>query len=314
MKLNYLQLAFNLHFLQTTYIDTNPLFVMRSMLGKNLRSMCCISKNSVCSECLYNKTCVYSYIFETCLPLENQTLPGRNKGSHPFSLSVEKLQRKNPVDDYSFVLTLFGKAVDYLPYIYASFVRAGQSGIFKGRARFEILSVIANKKNLLIDKNHLDLVNPPPYVSIVNFASKQNLKTGEILIELKSPLRFKVQGKFTLDFIASDFFNCLYRRAKTLCSLYGEISQEENEIRYIPSQSLKITEKKLKWIDFKHYSARQKTQMELGGIVGTFKIQGGFTEFERGLLRLNKIAGAGKNTNFGLGQIDFWEKLEEVEE
>lgn len=151
LKLNFLQLVFNLHFLQTTYIDTNPLFVMRSMLGKNLRAMCCISKNSVCSECLYNKTCVYSYIFETCLPLENQTLPGRNKGSHPFSLSVEKLQRKNPVDDYSFVLTLFGKAVDYLPYIYASFVRAGQSGIFKGRARFEILSVIANKKNLLID-------------------------------------------------------------------------------------------------------------------------------------------------------------------
>ncbi len=54
--------------------------------------------------------------------------------------------------------------------------------------------------------------------------------------------------------------------------------------------------------------------MELGGIVGSFKIQGYFTEVERGLLRLNKIAGAGKNTNFGLGQIDFWEKLEEVEE
>lgn len=48
--------------------------------------------------------------------------------------------------------------------------------------------------------------------------------------------------------------------------------------------------------------------MELGGIVGSFKIEGTFTEFERDLLRMNKIAGAGKNTNFGLGQIDFWEK------
>ena len=162
MELRYLQVVFNLHFLEKTYIDTNPLFVMRSMLGKNLRSMCCISKTSVCGECLYNKTCVYSYIFETCLPPENQTLPGRNRGSHPFSLSVEKLQRENPVDDYSFVLTLFGKAVDYLPYIYAAFVRAGQSGIFKARSQFEILSVITNKKNLLIDQNHLDTVNTPP--------------------------------------------------------------------------------------------------------------------------------------------------------
>lgn len=38
LKLEFLQVAFNLHFLQTTYIDTNPLFVMRSMLGKNLPS------------------------------------------------------------------------------------------------------------------------------------------------------------------------------------------------------------------------------------------------------------------------------------
>ncbi len=308
MELRYLQVAFNLHFLQTTYIDTNPLFVMRSMLGKNLRSMCCISKTSVCTECLYNKTCVYSYIFETCLPQQNQTLPGRNKGSHPFSLSVEKLNRQNPVEEYSFVLTLFGKAVDYLPYVYASFVRAGQSGIFKARSRFEILSVIANKKNLLIDQNHLDLVNTPPYICIDNNKPEQNLKTGEILIELKSPLRFKVHGRFSLDFTARDFFNCLYRRAKTLCSLYGEIAENEIEQKYVPSPALKITEKKLKWIDFKHYSARQKTQMELGGIAGSFKIEGEFSEFEIGLLRMNKITGAGKNTNFGLGQIDFWEK------
>lgn len=308
MKLNYLQLVFDLHFLQTTYIDTNPLFVMRSMLGKNLRSMCCISKTFVCGECIYNKTCVYSYIFETCLPAKNQTLPGRNKGSHPFSLSVEKLQRQNPVDDYSFCLTLFGKAVDYLPYIYAAFVRAGQSGIFKSRSQFEILSVSANKKNLLIDKNHLETINIPGCVSIDNFAPDQNSKNGEILIELKSPLRFKVQGKFTLDFTAQDFFNCLYRRAKTLCSLYGEISETENEQKYIPSPLLKITEKKLKWIDFKHYSARQKTQMELGGIIGSFKIEGEFTKFELELLQLNKIAGTGKNTNFGLGQIDYWMK------
>ncbi len=308
MKLQYLQVTFNLHFLEKTYIDTNPLFVMRSMLGKNLRSMCCISKTSVCGECLYNKTCVYSYIFETCLSPENQTLPGRNKGSHPFSLSVEKLQRENPVDDYSFVLTLFGKAVDYLPYVYAAFVRAGQSGIFKARSQFEILSVTANKKNLLIDQNHLDIVNTPPYICVAD--NKETPQNGEILIELKSPLRFKVQGKFTLNFTAQDFFNCLYRRAKTLCSLYGEISETEIEQKYLPSSSLKITEKKLKWIDFKHYSARQKTQMELGGIVGSFKIEGEFSEFEMGLLRMNRIAGAGKNTNFGLGQIDFWEKME----
>ena len=63
----------------------------------------------------------------------------------------------------------------------------------------------------------------------------------EILIELRSPLRFKVNGKYTKDFSASDFMNCLYHRAKTLCQLYGEYDLNCEE--YIPNKSITIEEK-----------------------------------------------------------------------
>ena len=46
--------------------------------------------------------------------------------------------------------------------------------------------------------------------------------------------------------------------------------------------------------------------MELGGSMGSFKMKGVFSNFEISLLELAKIAGAGKNTNFGLGQLDYW--------
>ncbi|WP_288304534.1 hypothetical protein [uncultured Treponema sp.] len=85
MKLSFLQFEFNLEFLKPAIVSANPLFVLRGMLGKNLRSMCCISRQSVCGECLYSKTCVYSYIFETILPSDNSVLPGRNKGCHALS-------------------------------------------------------------------------------------------------------------------------------------------------------------------------------------------------------------------------------------
>lgn len=49
--------------------------------------------------------------------------------------------------------------------------------------------------------------------------------------------------------------------------------------------------------------------MELGGVIGTFKLKGSFNDFELALLNLAKISNAGKNTVFGLGQIDYWEKL-----
>lgn len=305
MNLSFLQVEFNIEFLTPAFVDTNPLFILRSMLGKNLRSMCCISRKSVCSECLYNKTCAYSFIFETILEPSNSVLPGRNKGCHPYSLSAVTHERKNPISSYSFILTLFGKSAEYLPYIYAAFVRAGNDGIFKHRNQFRIKSVVVCGKNILLDENHLNMEIEPK-----NWTSGENEKNEncEILIELNSPLRFKFGGHYGTDFSAKDFMNCLFRRARTLCSLYGGISEEERLQKYIPSDTIQITDKKIRWIDLKHYSARQKNAMELGGSVGTLKMAGNFSEFELSLLELNKIAGAGKNTNFGLGQIDCWKK------
>jgi hypothetical protein len=94
MKLKYLPINFTIKFSDFVHIDVNPLFIMRSMIGKNLRSMCCISKRSICAECMYNKTCAYAFLFETILLQENSLLPGTNRASHPFSITIKKLQRE----------------------------------------------------------------------------------------------------------------------------------------------------------------------------------------------------------------------------
>ena len=69
-----------------------------------------------------------------------------------------------------------------------------------------------------------------------------------------------------------------------------------------------ITEKNLRWSDKTHYSARQKSAMELGGICGNFKVKGKFSDFDIALLDFAKKFSAGKNPNFGLGRIDYWER------
>lgn len=304
MQVIYLHVNFFLKFERTVFADTNPLFILRSMMGKNLRSMCCISKKSTCLECLYNKTCAYSYLFETILPQENSTLPGRNRGSHPFSFSEKQNStQKKQIESLDFTLTLFGKAIDYLPYIYASFVRAGKDGIFKSRTKFEITKVCCNGKDILIGENKLNTdFECCEWKGGENVFEQHTEK--EVLVELRSPLRFKVNGKYTKDFSAVDFMKCLYRRAKTLCQLYGEFDLQFDE--YILNNSIIMEEKSLVWRDTLHYSARQKTAMELGGSMGSFKMKGFFSDFEISLLELAKIAGAGKNTNFGLGQLDYW--------
>lgn len=304
MTLLYQQFNFTLEFQRPTRVDVEPLFILRSMLGKNLRSMCCISKQSTCPECMYNKTCAYAYIFETIMLQENSLLPGTNRASHPYSFSTKRSQRETTLTEYNFTITLFGKAIEYLPYIYAAFVRSGKDGLFRDRTEFEVVNVSIDGKSILISENQIDTSIPSKEW---NFDFNNNDKTqAEILVELKSPLRFKTNGKYSLDFSSGDFMKCLYRRAKTLCMLYGTWEEEFNH--YEPTNELLLEDKKLRWLDFNHYSARQKRGMELGGAFGSFKLSGEFSNFELALFELNKIANAGKNTNFGLGQIDFWKR------
>lgn len=303
MNLSYQQFDFNIKFSEPVKADVNPLFILRSMLGKHLRSMCCISRGSSCSECMYNKTCAYAYIFETILLQDNDLLPGTDRASHPFAFSQKELQRENPLSDFSFTITLFGKAIEYLPYIYAAFVCSGKDGLFKSRTEFVVTDVRANGKSILIGENQLDTNIETKEWCASSVLSGGDFHEKEVFVELKSPLRFKTKGKYTLDFDLISFMLCLFRRAKTLCSLYGII---DNENYYTDESKIQIKERKLRWCESKHYSARQKYAMELGGCVGSFKISGSFSDFELALLELNKIANAGKNTNFGLGQIDFW--------
>lgn len=311
MSLFYLPVNFYLEFASSVFIDNQPLFVLRSVLGKELRSMCCIAHNSKCQECMYNKTCTYAFLFETILEQQNQIVPGRNRASHPFAFTQGKNVAGQTLDEYDFTITLFGKAIDYLLYIYAAFVRAGQKGIFKERVPFTVQKVTANQKDILISEDQIDTnICPLSFEYDYEFSStSESLKNGEILVELKTPLRFKVAGKYSNQFSASDFMSCLVRRMNTLYSLYGQDKQMPSDKIY-SNEAIQISDKNLRWSQSRHYSARQKEAMKLGGVTGTFKLAGSFTQADIKLLEFAHLANAGKNTNFGLGQIDFWNKWE----
>ena len=209
-------------------MDTQPLFVLRSVFGWKLKSLCCIAHQKDCSSCLYNRTCAYSFLFETILPKENAAQPGRTRASHPYAFSAPSqnlLGRE--ISSYDFTLTLFGKAVEYLPYIYASIEAAGKSGLFKSRTPFRITSVSTNcfgKRQELLNDGVLDVHGPVRTFECNSETQKQY--SGEVLVELLSPLRFKTDGKYTAEFGAQAFMKCLFRRLKILCLLYGRIDAD----------------------------------------------------------------------------------------
>lgn len=299
LNIIYLPVRFKIQFETEIIPDNNFLFVIRSVLGKNLRKICCIAHTQKCPACMYARTCAYSTIFESIIANDNEILPGRDRSSHPFSLQQEKfLKEKDSIKYFVFKVTLFGKTCNFLPYIYAALYKAGEDGLFKNRVKFSIEEVLVNEKNIISEDGMSLLQNYKP--ECFEMTDNAEKKEGEILLEIKSPLRFKTNGKYSADFSAADFYKALWRRAKTLFLMYSE----ETSFMDLPECDCEITDRHLIWKDIKHYSARQKDVMSLGGVTGTFKLTGKFTKFELKLLEFNRIANAGKNTNFGLGQID----------
>lgn len=306
MKLYFLPVDFQFKFISPVMADNDILFVMRSVFGAQLKKMCCVSRQSNCFSCMYNKTCAFAYLFESVVKKDNCVLPGRKTISHPYSISKSKVvtDSKGFIKSFEFNVVLFGKAIEYLPYFYAAFVRAGKEGVFKRRTPFEVTDVKVRSQSILLDKNQLR----SDYKSFCfDFLQKSPISAQELLIEAKTPLRFKVRGVYTQHIIAQDFWNCLYRRAKTLALAYG-VDNHSNDFPHPMETKTTIVDNRLQWKDITHYSSRQKQAIELGGFMGTLKIAGSLNNLEGNLLEFAKIANIGKSTNFGLGQIDCWER------
>ena len=165
-----------------------------------------------------------------------------------------------------------------------------------------------NDKSVLIDEGNINMdIHPIEWKFDFGLDESSDAKSEkEMLVELKTPLRFKSNGKYSTEFSAQDFMQCLFRRVKTLCSLYGDFT----DVPFYDSKSIEfeIVDKNIVWKDCEHYSSRQKRAMQLGGVTGSFKMKGKFSTFDLALLDFARIFNAGKNPNFGLGQIDFWNK------
>lgn len=307
MHLEYQQFVISISFNEIIEFRTNPVFLFRSVLGMNLHRMACISsKAKNCFECNFNKTCAYSVIFESIVDKREDKIPGiEMKSSHPYVLSLKKeILLNKPIKELELVVTVIGKYISYFPYILGAIRNAGDKGISRDREKFEIIDVSVDGDSIY-DGENLNMDFP---FKTWNFENQGQEKKGNLLIQLKSPLRYKSQGHYVNEPSSLDFFQALFRRMKTLCYFFGESAEEEMKKESIISE---ITERNLSWVDYEHYSARQKDSMQLGGMTGSFVLTGPLSTMELSLLKGARLFGAGKNTNFGLGQLDYWERMEE---
>ncbi|MBZ4644012.1 MAG: hypothetical protein PWQ25_1809 [Deferribacteres bacterium] len=297
MPIPYQKFEIFLEFEKNAFADIYPSFALRAVLGKELKRFACILRHKqTCDDCPLRFQCAYSVVFETPIEKNNDFLKGRDKASHPFITYCERDVNTN-FNELKFELTLFGKGIKYFPYIYYGFLKAGENGLFRERAKYRITKVFSGG-HLVNDGSSDDINLPEGTLFTADFS--EELVDKNIRINFLSPSRLKVKGKYSSEISFSDILIASLSRYEILSNLYGT-SEKNGKIQINLSEI--ESENCLVWKEYKRYSSRQNDSMIFGGVVGYMNLRGKFPIYAISLLKFAEIFGLGKNTGFGFGKI-----------
>jgi hypothetical protein len=286
---------------------------LRGGFGHSFRKVCCTMQwDQQCNTCFLNQSCSYAYIFETPkvsgMTVEHQAdnLP------HPFVIEPPLTEQTEfqAGDEFEIGLVLFGKSVSYLPYFVFTFDQMGRMGLGKGKGRFELTH--ASARDDLFTDSTTEIYDGRSQMLNSNFKtwqwqdilSNQQWDNGnQLRLKLLTPTRILNQNRIVNEVP----FDLLMRNILRRISLLGRIHCESNwDLPYkaILDQAashVKLVDSKTSWYDWERYSNRQKTRMNMGGIMGELVYEGELAPFLP-LLLLGQFTHIGKNTTFGLGK------------
>jgi len=126
-------------------------------------------------------------------------------------------------------------------------------------------------------------------------------------LELLTPLRLKHRGHYVdvdqLD--ARVLLGALATRIRMLAAHYGAAPRGaapfEHAALHAAIDEVSIETSHLRWVDWTRYSSRQRTAMQLGGLLGQLTLSGPGLAPLWPLIALGQWLHLGKNTSFGLG-------------
>lgn len=258
-----------------------PYFIgsqLRGAFGHALKKVTCINPAYECEGCFASENCLYNEFFEA-----------KNE-AHKYRFDYELGK-----SFYEFNLYLFDTATAKLPYVVSALhMMLTQLGLGKEKQIYKDFELYVNDENAMIEGT-LKL----PQNVVRAFETPQVFSHAKV--EFITPLRIKKANRFVRgDAIElSDIVNSIYQRQMQL--LGRGHKKFPYEIRG------EIVKKELVYKELTRQSNRQKTSMNLGGIMGEIEIKS-IDEKSYHILKLGELLACGKSTVFGLGKI----KIEEI--
>lgn len=278
--------------------------MLRGAFGGALRQTACMTKQKTCTDCPLIQTCPYTQIFEKPAPQQHSL----QKFSHiPNGYIIEPPPWGERVytrgDILTFQMVLVGRIRSQIALIIYAWQRAFERGIGYGTAELDRVIDLHNQTDLYQATNK---TIQPIHQNNIRIPSLQQAET-DCVLHFYSPLRLQNNGRIRtqsqLD--AATLLKAVARRAHLIFEFHTDQTLIE-EFSHIQTEIEKVTaaEKnddiQLKWRDWTRYSSRQKTTMQLGGLVGSWMLHNVSPEIYE-LLQMGTYLHVGKETTFGLG-------------
>ncbi|MDF9391746.1 MULTISPECIES: CRISPR system precrRNA processing endoribonuclease RAMP protein Cas6 [Methylococcus] len=284
---------------QPVRLPDYPGSAWRGALGRALKRAVCVVRGTPCKECLLYRACVYSYVFETPPPPGTRKMRKYDAAPHPFVLEVEPSHAPQAIQ---IGVTLIGRAERNLPYLVHALQQAGRQGIGKRDNRLELQTIRQHDGN----GNTLPIWSAEQPLTPLPAAIPATPPLPErCRILLQTPLRLRREEHHVGpgEFGFAIFFGNLLRRLSMLSYFHTDTPLETDfadlmtQARQVP---LKDTE--LRWYDWTRYSSRQNTAMQMGGLLGSFILDGSRLAPFWPYLWLGQWTHTGKATSMGLGR------------
>ncbi len=253
-----------------------PPYFMGSMLrgafGYALKRVVCINPSFECENCFAQENCLYYDFYE------------KRNSFHPFRFDFNLAQ-----ENFDFTLYLFEEATQKLPYILSALHKLfTEIGVSKEREKLQIKTIRCN--------DTIVFENDKFIASSIAKTFSVDIYNPQVTVKILTPIRIKYQNRLLktkppLELLLQSIYNrSLELQQKPKAKLPFVSSYEEKE-------------SKVFFKELTRYSNRQKTKMQLGGIMGVIKYEN-LDEKSFKLLKLGEILGVGKQTVFGLGKIE----------
>ena len=282
----------------------------RGALGHALKRVVCVTRQPTCEPCLLYRSCAYPYIFETPPPPGAAKMRLYKAAPHPFVIEPWDYGPRSLEAGATTTirLVLVGRAITQLPYLVLALGRAGEQGLGPGRSRLDLRTVEQEATLGGEDWREIygedELLDPLPAMPSTCPAPPGN---GELEVRLCTPLRLRREGAnlTPADFGFRPWFSALLRRVSMLSYFHGERAMETDFRGLVAAaDQVLLAEPRLRWRDWTRYSSRQRTTLQMGGLVGSFRLAAGQCEMFWPYLWFGQWVHAGRGASMGLGRYE----------